>query len=201
MRSRARSSICDSSLKTLRSGGLSPPAASLLLQHHRRQAHRLSQYTDTAYHRHRVHRMRTGGSRPRRTGRAAMPAQPSSPCALGGPSWPLARVSPRRPGRRHSSPSFFPSSVGGAGGPEHHAVIRAPARLTASEAVLDMLTGQLPCWHPHVARAASAGSTPVRRQGGSHINHHTRWQECNTEGLPSTCIKYALRGRPGARGT
>jgi hypothetical protein len=157
-------------------------------------------------HRHRVHRrrvrrMRTGGSRPRRTGRAAMPAQPSSPCALGGPSWPLARVSPRRPGRRrHSSPSFFPSSVGADGGPEHHAVIRAPARLTASEAVLDMLTGQLPCCHPHVARAASAGSTPVRRQGGSHINHHTRWQECNTEGLPSTCIKYALRGRPGARG-
>ena len=148
---RARSNICDVSLGTLRSGACHPKLASLLLQHHRRQAHRLPQYTDTAYHRHRVHRMRTGGSRPRRTGRAAMPAQPSSPCALGGPSWPLARVSPRRPGRRHSSPSFFPSSVGEDGGPEHHAVIRAPARLTASEAVLDMLTGQLPCCHPHVA--------------------------------------------------
>ena len=186
------------SLGTHRSGACHPKLAFTSSPHHRRQAHRLSQYTHTAYRRHRVRRMRTGGSRPRRTGRAAMPAQPSSPCALGGPSWPLARVSPRRPGRRHSSPSFFPSSVGADGGPEHHAVIRAPARLTASEAVLDMLTGQLPCCHPHVARTASAGSTPVRRQGGSHINHHTRWQGCNTEGLLSSL---ALRGRPGSRGS
>ena len=168
-------------------GPVTPKLASLLL--HTIDDKLIDYPKYTAYHRHRVHRMRTGGSRPRRTGRAAMPAQPSSP-------------SPRRPGRRHSSPSLFPSSIGEDGGPEHHAVIRAPARLTASEAVLDMLTGQLPCCHPHVARAASAGSTPVRRQGGSHINHHTRWQECNTEGLPRTALKYALRSRrPGARGT
>ena len=182
---------------THRSAGPVTPSYLTSSPHHRRQAHRLPEYTDTAYHRHRVHRMRTGGSRPRRTGRAAMPAQPSYPCALGGPSWPLARVSPRRPGRRHSSPSFFPSSVGEAGDPEHHAVIRAPARLTASEAVLDP-AGQLPCWHTcSVARTASAGSTPVRRRAAATSTTYTRRQECNSEGLLSSL---ALRGRPGSRG-
>jgi hypothetical protein len=49
MRSRARSSICDSSLKTLRSGGLSPPALHFFSNTIDDKLIDYPTYTDTAY--------------------------------------------------------------------------------------------------------------------------------------------------------
>ena len=146
--------------------------------------------------RHRVHRMRTGGSRPRRTGRAAMPAQPSSPCALGSPRGRLRvclfvdpavgtllrRSSPARSVKLEIR-STTPSSARQRRGRRHQRRSKTPQ--TSYHAA--------PC---SVARTASAGSTPVRLQGGSHINIRTRPLDVLLP--PSSAL---VASRPGSRGS